>query len=172
MRGVMEKCTYCVQRINAARIESKLADLRGSDGKHFIPDGFFQTDCQQACPSNSIEFGNILDTNSKVSKMRENARSYMLLGYLNTRPRTTHMVRVMNPNPQLVSAERRAEWDTAPGAHGGHGSHEGGHESHEGGGHEHAGEKHSAGAKSLHVEKKRTDRGYALSLKVLGGGLS
>ncbi|MFZ4572796.1 MAG: TAT-variant-translocated molybdopterin oxidoreductase [Phycisphaerales bacterium] len=162
MRGVMEKCSYCVQRINAARIECKLADLRGADGKHTVPEGFFQTACQQACPSDAIVFGDILKTDSRVSEMRSNARSYMLLGYLNTRPRTTHMVRVMNPNKALVSAERKAEWEVAPGSHGGghqeHGPSEG-HAAPAGGAHSFHGTPRSAG-----------DKGYALSLKVLSGG--
>src|SRR5207253_2529425 len=99
-RGVMEKCSYCIQRINAARIETKL------DGLTSIPEGFFQTACQQACPSNAIVFGDTLNPESQVAKMKGNARSYQLLGYLNTRPRTSHMVRLSNPNPNLVSAER------------------------------------------------------------------
>lgn len=94
-RGVMEKCTYCIQRINAARVECRLNDITD------IPDGFFQTACQQACPSDAIVFGDILDPTSKVSAERENQRSYMLLGYLNTRPRTTHLIAVRNPNPKL-----------------------------------------------------------------------
>jgi molybdopterin-containing oxidoreductase family iron-sulfur binding subunit len=102
MRGVMEKCSYCIQRINAARIECKLHDLKDpKSGKPFIPDGFFQSACQQACPSEAIVFGDTLDPASKVSQTRAHARSYALLGYLNTRPRTSHMVRVMNPNPAL-----------------------------------------------------------------------
>ena len=161
MRGVMEKCSYCVQRINAARIECKLADIRDSAGNHTVPEGFFQAACQQACPSDAIVFGDILQKDSKVAKMRDNARSYMLLGYINTRPRTSHMVRVMNPNPALVSAERKAEWDVAPGSHGGgHGS------EHEG--HDHAAEH------SFHIDNRRRagDKGYALSLNVLTGGNS
>jgi molybdopterin-containing oxidoreductase family iron-sulfur binding subunit len=161
MRGVMEKCSYCVQRINAARIECKLADIRDSAGNHTVPEGFFQAACQQACPSDAIVFGDILQKESKVAKMRDNARSYMLLGYINTRPRTSHMVRVMNPNPALVSAERKAEWDVAPGSHGGgHGS---GHE-----GHDHP------PAHSFHIDNRRRagDKGYALSLNVLTGGNS
>jgi molybdopterin-containing oxidoreductase family iron-sulfur binding subunit len=104
-RGVMEKCSYCIQRINAARIETKL------DGLDNIPEGFFQVACQQACPSNSITFGDTLDEKSQLFKMKTNARSYALLGYINTRPRTSHMLRLMNPNPNLVSAERKAVWD-------------------------------------------------------------
>jgi molybdopterin-containing oxidoreductase family iron-sulfur binding subunit len=161
----MEKCTYCIQRINSARIECKLADLRDASGNHTVPEGFFQTACQQACPSEAIDFGDLLDKKSKVSKMAENPRSYMLLGYLNTRPRTTHMVRVMNPNPKLVSADRKAEWDVPPGPHGGHGGHGPSPDSH--GTPETPHDVHS-----FHFDQRRrsSDKGYALSLKVLSGG--
>jgi MoCo/4Fe-4S cofactor protein with predicted Tat translocation signal len=100
-RGVMEKCTYCIQRTNRARVEVKLHDLQ------HIPDGFVQTACQQACPSDAIVFGDIEDRESnegrgsRMRQMREHQRSYWLLGYLNTRPRTTYMVRVANPNPRF-----------------------------------------------------------------------
>ncbi len=94
-RGVMEKCTYCIQRINASRVETKLLGLDN------IPDGFFQVACQQACPTESIVFGDIEDPLSKVRALRDDARSYLLLGYLNTRPRTTYMARLRNPNPRL-----------------------------------------------------------------------
>lgn len=94
-RGVMEKCTYCVQRIHEARLESKL------DGLERIPDGMFQTACQQACPTESIAFGDITDPDSNVNRIRNNSRSYGLLSYLNTRPRTNHLVRMRNPNPRL-----------------------------------------------------------------------
>ncbi|MDX2114427.1 MAG: TAT-variant-translocated molybdopterin oxidoreductase [Planctomycetota bacterium] len=132
-RGVMEKCTYCIQRVNAARVETKLADL------NLIPDGFVQTACQQACPTDAIVFGDIYDSwsgngaGSRVKQKRGDGRSYQLLAYLNTRPRTTHMLRIRNPNPALVDASRRARWDHPLGhGHGGsdhsapHGS--GGHE--------------------------------------------
>jgi len=172
-RGVMEKCTYCIQRINQAKIEVKLAGLDG------IPDGFFQTACQQACPSDSIVFGDILDTKSRVHSMRNNARSYGLLNYLNTRPRTSHMVRVLNPNPNLCGAERKHMWETWP-PHGGLGGekHKGGHDEHGDDGHGHEGQDDSheapkaGGGHSFNYvpHKKREDRGYSLSLTVLGGG--
>ena len=112
-RGVMEKCTYCLQRINRARYEVKLQDLAG------FPDGFFQVACQQACPSDAISFGDLLDIESDIRTKRENHRSYLLLGYLNTRPRTTHMLRVTNPNPRLRKPVDPLDYG---GGHGGGGS--------------------------------------------------
>jgi molybdopterin-containing oxidoreductase family iron-sulfur binding subunit len=150
-RGVMEKCSYCIQRINAARIEMNLANGMDPKLKNQVPDGFFQVACQQACPSSSITFGDVLDEKSKVRGMKENARSYALLGYINTRPRTSHMLRLMNPNPMLASAERKAMWDK-PLTQG------------EGEGHE-AGREHAALFDSnQHENGRRT-----LSLRVLGG---
>ena len=98
-RGVMEKCSYCIQRVNKARMESKLDPKVNALGR--IPDGYFQTACEQACPTDSIVFGDITNPDARVAKMREHGRSYMVLAYLNTRPRTTHMVRVRNPNPAI-----------------------------------------------------------------------
>jgi molybdopterin-containing oxidoreductase family iron-sulfur binding subunit len=99
-RGVMEKCTYCVQRINQARIDAETATVR--EGKDvFIKDGSLQTACQQSCPSNAIVFGNINDPNSVVSKWKAKKRNYGLLDDLNTRPRTTYLAEIKNPNPEL-----------------------------------------------------------------------
>jgi molybdopterin-containing oxidoreductase family iron-sulfur binding subunit len=97
-RGVMEKCTYCVQRITHARIKAEEA-TQPEDKNTII--GQLQTACQQSCPANAIVFGNINDPNSLVSKWKAKSRNYGLLDDLNTRPRTTYVAAVTNPNPEL-----------------------------------------------------------------------
>jgi molybdopterin-containing oxidoreductase family iron-sulfur binding subunit len=97
-RGVMEKCTYCVQRISERRIDAERENRMINDTAH---ESELQTACQQSCPADAIVFGNINDRNSKVWKWKAQARNYSLLGDLNTRPRTTYLAEVRNPNPEL-----------------------------------------------------------------------
>jgi len=93
-RGVMEKCTYCIQRITRARIDSEKEQRK-------IRDQEVQTACQQACPAEAIVFGDLNDKNSKVARLQAEPRNYGLLAELNTRPRTTYLAAVRNPNPEL-----------------------------------------------------------------------
>lgn len=123
MRGVMEKCTYCQQRIQEAKINTKVKARDSNDIK--VPDGMIKTACQQVCPTESIIFGDVSDPESKVSMTKTSDRDYSVLGYLNTRPRTTYLARLRNPNPLMPDYRNmphsRMEYEKQFG-HGSHGT--------------------------------------------------
>jgi molybdopterin-containing oxidoreductase family iron-sulfur binding subunit len=100
-RGVMEKCTYCVQRISDARIEAKKAAVAAGQTEYTIADGAIVTACEGACPTAAITFGDLNDSSSRVAKWRGEGHNYYFLGELNTIPRTTYLARVRNPNTDL-----------------------------------------------------------------------
>ncbi|WP_010587455.1 TAT-variant-translocated molybdopterin oxidoreductase [Schlesneria paludicola] len=93
-RGVMEKCTFCVQRIQTVKIQAK-------NEQRPIVDGAIQTACQQACPAGAIQFGDLMDKQSQVSKAHANPRAYAMLAELNVKPRTKYLARIRNPHPEL-----------------------------------------------------------------------
>lgn len=105
-RGVMEKCTYCSQRISSAKIAAK-------NERRPMNDGEIVTACQQACPAGAIEFGDLNMSSSKVAKAHEKARAYYMLEELNNKPRTAYLARIRNPHPSLVKEKPE-----------GHGAHE------------------------------------------------
>jgi molybdopterin-containing oxidoreductase family iron-sulfur binding subunit len=136
MRGVMEKCTYCIQRIEAAKIDQR---VKARDSKDIVVKAdSFKTACQQVCPAESIVFGDINQPESKVSKARRNPRNYGLLAYLNTRPRTSYLGRVRNVNPEMPDAAKvghSSEFGHHGGGHGHGAPPRNGHDAH---GHEEA----------------------------------
>jgi molybdopterin-containing oxidoreductase family iron-sulfur binding subunit len=118
MRGVMEKCTFCIQRIEQAKIAQKIK--AGASNDVVVPTDSFTTACAQACPAGAIVFGNLQDPESRVSKLKELDRNYSVLELLFTRPRTTYLARVRNPNPQMPDYQELPlsvqEYETAKGA--------------------------------------------------------
>jgi Fe-S-cluster-containing dehydrogenase component len=96
-RGVMEKCTYCVQRISAAKLEAEKQDRT-------VRDGDILTACQAVCPAEAIVFGDVNDPKSRVARLKADPLNYGLLEDLNTRPRTTYLAAVRNPNPEMPAA--------------------------------------------------------------------
>jgi molybdopterin-containing oxidoreductase family iron-sulfur binding subunit len=158
MRGVMEKCTFCTQRIEAAKIEQKR--LAGASDDIRIADGNIKVACQQACPTDAITFGDISDADSEVSQMKASDRNYSVLGYLNARPRTTYLARLRNPNPEMPDAYEKpyayAQYDERYG----HGSHGDDHGGDHGAGHDaHGSDDHGASHDS-HAAPAHDDHGH------------
>ena len=118
MRGVMEKCSFCTQRIQEAKIATKVKAGQTDDVK--IPADSFKTACQQACPADAIVFGDINNPASKVSKVRQQPRNYRLLEYLNVEPRVSYQARIRNPNPHMPGAEKVGTFEFEK--HEGHGA--------------------------------------------------
>ena len=116
-RGVMEKCTYCVQRVEKAKIDAR------KDGGRPVRDGDVVTACQASCGTNAIEFGNIMDEEAAVHKKHNDPRAYGILEQLNIKPRTEYLARVRNPNERLMTVEQINDFNDIE-AHHGHGGHD------------------------------------------------
>jgi Fe-S-cluster-containing dehydrogenase component len=104
MRGVMEKCTFCVQRVQEAKIAAKVKAKDSSDVK--VPTDAFKVACQQVCPTGAITFGNMLDAKSAVSRDIDNPRTYRVFDYIGIKPRVHYLARIMNPNPTMPDAPK------------------------------------------------------------------
>jgi len=128
MRGVMEKCTFCLQRIEQAKIAQKVK--AGASGDVEVPDGTIKTACQQACPAEAIVFGNLKDPTSRVSQLKRQDRDYSVLEFLLTKPRATYLARVRNPNPEMPDYHKEPwtlqEWESKGNTLQAHGSAHGG----------------------------------------------
>lgn len=173
MRGVMEKCTYCVQRVQNGKIQHKvkLMQERGgaaiSSEEIMVPDGTIKTACQQTCPVDAIVFGNILDKESKVMQAKAREHDYAVLGYLNIRPRTTYSGKLRNPNPDMPDYKdlplSRIEYKrkNEPAVHGA-----GAQDAHGGAG-EHAAPAH--GTEEKKAEQKAPGHGLLQAAKRFGG---
>ncbi|MGC4073202.1 MAG: TAT-variant-translocated molybdopterin oxidoreductase [Nibricoccus sp.] len=164
MRGVMEKCTYCVQRIQQAKIAQKVKAKASADVK--IPDGTIKVACQQACPIDSILFGDISDPTSEVSKAKAREQDYALLGYLNIRPRTTFLGKLRNPNPSMPDyASISTPFSRQEYQNKNHPQHGDGH------GHGHDHDSHGEGEHKTHGEPAKNEHGHTSlqNLKRIGG---
>lgn len=128
-RGVMEKCTYCVQRIEGAKINAR------KEGRTSVADGEIVTACQAACPTGAIEFGNVADPESRVSKAKADIRSYGMLTQLNVKPRTSYLSRIRNTPAGLMTRAQLDDLAELEAPHHGHDDH--GHDDHGSGDHDH-----------------------------------
>lgn len=140
MRGVMEKCTFCIQRIEEAKIKVRVE--AGASDKLKIPTDTVKSACQQACPADAITFGDQADPESQVAKLRTSDRGYSLLKYLNVRPRVTYLARLRNPNPAMPGADKIGMINHSGGHGDGHGA------THASDHHDAAAEPHNAHAES------------------------
>ena len=104
MRGVIEKCTYCVQRLSAAKVAAKVA-ARDSDDVQ-VKANSVTVACQDACPTNAIDFGNLKADGDRINDAKENPRNYDLLKYIGTLPRTSYLARIKNPNMKMPGADQ------------------------------------------------------------------